>query len=494
MSLLRRAPVSTDALLLAAVIAAGAALRFVALSKQSFWFDEALTVGLAKRGLFDMLHHIPGSEADPPLYYVLAWAWRHVFGSGEAGLRSLSALAGTAAIPVAWAAGRELVSSRVGLVAAAIVAVNPMLIWYSQEARAYSLVVLLAAMSFWLFLLARRRRTAGSLAAWAAVSSLAILTHYAAAFLILAEAAWLFWELPRMRRAVVAAIGTVGLVGLVLLPLAVHQADGRTDWVGSIPLADRLWDVLRELGSGNTFLISSGWAAPGGAWAILGFAGVVAGGILVVTLGPGRARRGAACSAAVGAAALAIPLLLSPTRFDTFLDRNLIGAWFPLAVALAVGIGATTRRVVGVMALALLLLASIGVTLMVPRHAHLQRTDWRDAAAALGTPRVARAVVVKPGYLAGPAGNGSVLAVYGHTLRAMPDGARVREVVVVHGPDPEPKGPAPPGPPGFTLVEERHLQDVAFLRYRAARPHPLGYSAALLARSDARVLLERPSG
>src|SRR3954453_20133185 len=117
MSLLRRVRRprgSTGAPLLPAVLAAGAGLRFAALSKQSFWFDEALTVGLVKRGPFDMLHHIPGSEADPPLYYVLAWVWRHFFGTGEAGLRSLSAVAGTAAIPVAWAAGRELVSSRVG--------------------------------------------------------------------------------------------------------------------------------------------------------------------------------------------------------------------------------------------------------------------------------------------------------------------------------------------------------------------------------------------
>jgi len=42
-----------------------------------------------------MLHAIPHSEATPYLYYVLAWPWTHVFGSGEVGIRSLSALAGT---------------------------------------------------------------------------------------------------------------------------------------------------------------------------------------------------------------------------------------------------------------------------------------------------------------------------------------------------------------------------------------------------------------
>ena len=60
-----------------------------------------------------MLHAIPESEATPYFYYVLAWPWARVFGFGEIGLRSLSALAGTAIVPVAYGAGTALVSRRV---------------------------------------------------------------------------------------------------------------------------------------------------------------------------------------------------------------------------------------------------------------------------------------------------------------------------------------------------------------------------------------------
>jgi uncharacterized membrane protein len=118
----------------------GGVLRFATLDRQSFWLDELVTVRLLRRGFTAMLGEIPTSEATPYVYYVVGWAWTHVFGLGEAGVRSLSALAGTATIPVAYAAGAALVSRRSGLIAAALVAVNPFLVWYSQEARAYELL------------------------------------------------------------------------------------------------------------------------------------------------------------------------------------------------------------------------------------------------------------------------------------------------------------------------------------------------------------------
>ena len=82
-------------------------------------------------------------ETNPPLYFVLGWLWARVFGTGEVGLRSLSALIGTAVIPIAYLCGRELVSRRAGLVAAALVALSPFMIWYSQEAREYMLLAAL---------------------------------------------------------------------------------------------------------------------------------------------------------------------------------------------------------------------------------------------------------------------------------------------------------------------------------------------------------------
>src|SRR5919198_6581915 len=110
--------------LLIALTLAGAALRFATLDLQGFWYDEAVTVGLVRHDLWGMLDRIPGSESTPPLYYVIAWLWTRAFGTGEVGIRSLSALLGVATILVAYLLGRRLVSHRAGVAVAAPAALN----------------------------------------------------------------------------------------------------------------------------------------------------------------------------------------------------------------------------------------------------------------------------------------------------------------------------------------------------------------------------------
>ncbi len=190
-------------LALGAVVALAALIRFATLDVQSFWQDEAVTVGLVRLGFGDMLRAIPDSESTPPLYYALAWVWSRVFGDGEVGLRALSALLGTLTVPVVYAIATRLVTSRAGLVAAVLAAVNPLLVWYSQEARAYALLVLLCALSILFFLEVRAQPSGQRLAAWAAVSGLALATHYFAGFLVVTEAVWLLAALggrDRLRR------------------------------------------------------------------------------------------------------------------------------------------------------------------------------------------------------------------------------------------------------------------------------------------------------
>src|SRR5262245_64002045 len=89
---------------LVAITAFAAALRFGTLGQQSFWYDEVDTVALARRSLAGMLRTVPGTENTPPLYFLLAWFWSKIFGTSEVGLRSLSALAGTVTVPVAYLA------------------------------------------------------------------------------------------------------------------------------------------------------------------------------------------------------------------------------------------------------------------------------------------------------------------------------------------------------------------------------------------------------
>ena len=111
-----------------------------------------------------------------------------VFPSTEVGLRAIPAICGVALVPVAYWIGRELASTRAATIAAALVASNPFLVWYSQEARSYSLLALLSAIALLLTLRALRRPSGRLYAGWMVVSSLALATHYFAAFLVLPEA------------------------------------------------------------------------------------------------------------------------------------------------------------------------------------------------------------------------------------------------------------------------------------------------------------------
>ena len=107
--------------------------------------DEALTAYEAQLPFGAMIHTVVHVETTPPLYFVLIWAWAHLFGTGEVALRSVSLLAGVALVPIAYLSARDLVNVRAGVVAAALVTFNPFLIWYSQEARAYMLLAALSA-------------------------------------------------------------------------------------------------------------------------------------------------------------------------------------------------------------------------------------------------------------------------------------------------------------------------------------------------------------
>src|SRR5262245_14331047 len=188
------------------LMALAAALRLVALGSQSFWSDEAITALLVRRDFGSLLSGVADTESTPPLYYAAAWLWAKAAGADEVGLRSLSAFLGILAVPTAYGAARALVSARAAWIAGLLVAVNPVLVWYSQEARAYPLLVLLCGLSFWAFVAARESGSDRSLVAWWLASSLAIATHYFALIVVAVMAGWLLVS-QRTLRARLAVTG-----------------------------------------------------------------------------------------------------------------------------------------------------------------------------------------------------------------------------------------------------------------------------------------------
>jgi mannosyltransferase len=372
--------------------ALAAVLRFATLGVQSYHHDEIVTASRVLRGGFGHAMDAVGfSESAPPLYYALAWLWTQVTGTGELGLRSLSALAGIATVPVAYLIGLELRGRRAGLMAAALAAVNPMLLWYSQEARAYALLVLLCAVSLLYCLHALRQGRRRDFMLWGLASGLALATHYFAVFAIVAEAIWL---LRRHGRVSAPGLGIVALFGLALAPLAIHQMSlGHAEWIGNFSLGHRLWETAATFASGETGDIIARPERP--ALAVVPLALALIGLTLLARRGEREERRAAALPLSVALAAIAIPLLLaliSPGK-DYVLARNLMPALVPLLVAVAIGLTLPAARRLGTVAGAALLAYSLGFCVWASLSPGLQRPDWSAVAAAIGEPTAPRATV-----------------------------------------------------------------------------------------------------
>ncbi|MGO9972397.1 MAG: glycosyltransferase family 39 protein [Solirubrobacteraceae bacterium] len=389
----RTRTIAPDLWLLAAITAIAALLRFSTITSQSFWFDEAVTVHEVSLSFGSMLHAIHVEESTPPLYFSLAWLWTRLFGSGELGIRSLSALAGTALVPVAYMCGRELVSRSAGVLTAAFVAVSPFMIWYSQEARAYMLFALFGGLSLMFFARALRTRGTVDLGLWVVCAALAMLTHFFAAFLVAPEAVWLLWRLRN--RACAIACGAAAVVQLALAPLAlVDRSHHLLGWIVGLQRSLRIEQISVQFAVSELYRSSSPLAGHGELAALILAAIVVA----LLWLGaPAPQRRGALLAGGLGLFVVLVPIALSEIGLDFVLARNMMIAWLPLAIVLAAACTAPRARLAGG-ALAIVLVAGfVWAGVVIDGSSYYRRTDWRGAAAALGPATGARAIVAYDG-------------------------------------------------------------------------------------------------
>ena len=397
------------------VLAAG--LRFATLGVQAYHHDEIVTASRILRGSFwHAMDAVGFSESAPPLYYALAWLWTQVTGTGEWGLRSLSAPAGVATVPVAYLLAAQLTTLRpgpqtphsavgfpqitgktnsgvswAGIAAAALVAVSPMLLWYSQEARGYSLMILLTTAAALYFVRALDGGRQRDFALWGLFSSLALATHYFAVFPIAAEAAWLLY---RRRREAARGLAIVAGFALLLAPLAIHQMSyGHAEWIGNHSLGHRLWETGVTFTVGETGDIIARPERP-----LLGLAPValiLAALALLPLRGERRERRAAGLMLAIAVATVALPLalaLVAPGK-DYVLARNLLPALVPILVAVAIAVTLPAARRTGAVVGATLLAYSLAFSVWASASPDLQRPDWDAVAAKLGEPHTPRAMV-----------------------------------------------------------------------------------------------------
>jgi mannosyltransferase len=470
----RQTSARRDLLSVLGLVLLATAVRVPTLAQQSFWLDEAYTEGLIRMSFGGMLHAIPTSESTPPVYYMLAWGWTHVFGHSEFGVRSLSALAGILTVPVVYVLALRLADRKAALIAGTLVALSPLLIWYSQEARAYALATFLSTVSLVCLVGFLDTRRFGWLVGWTASSALGLATHYFVGFVVGPELAWLLWRCHQDRRTLVAGAVVLAVAG-ALVPLALAQrGTGHADYIAQGSLATRLLQIPKQL--------LTGYASPSQLITAV-LAALLAGFGTLQVLIRYRSRLGkrALIPLAVGVVCVLFPVGLALVGVDFVNTRNLLPALPLLLVVIAIGFAALESRPAAITLTGILGLVFIVVVALVDTNPRYQRDDWRGASRALGPDRAPRAIVLEGG------AGGIPLEPYLSNLRPLRRSA-VTELDVVAiprrvlgggiGTPPRPLAPLAV-PAGFRLTRAAYSRTYTVLRFTA--PRPITVTAASLA-------------
>jgi len=169
--------------LLLSLTIVGLFLRFFNLGYNSLWLDEASTHSFAIMSIPDIWKATTGGEFNPPLFYWIEHGML-AFGNNEFVLRFVPALLGVLTIPLVYYVGKEFMDRNVGIIAAAAFAFSPFLIFYSQEARAYSMMLFFVAFAMIFYFRAMKTNDITNWALFGLLSALAFWSHFYALVII----------------------------------------------------------------------------------------------------------------------------------------------------------------------------------------------------------------------------------------------------------------------------------------------------------------------
>jgi 4-amino-4-deoxy-L-arabinose transferase-like glycosyltransferase len=172
---------------LSLIVLLGLVLRLYHLGVESIWQDEGFSIHYAGLSLADIAGQLPQIDLNPPLHIILLHYWMMLFGQSEVVVRLLSALFGAGAIIAIYLVATRLFKRAVGLLSASFLALSPFMVYYSQEARGYSLLVLLTLLSFYFFLRLLEKPTRGVIAGYTVASVLLLYVHLFGIFLVIAQ-------------------------------------------------------------------------------------------------------------------------------------------------------------------------------------------------------------------------------------------------------------------------------------------------------------------
>lgn len=381
------------------IIVAGTVVRLTGLSRQSLWFDEADIVVRAQRPLSDILDTFTAAGENGPLYNLFLWGWVRIAGISEIAVRFPSAVAGSLAIPLIYLLGRRVAGQSAGLVAALLLAMNPYHIWYSQEAKMYAIVVLLAILSSLLFVEALTRNQTSHWVGYVVVTSLMFYTHVTTVLIFVAQivfvvATFATWRHRLRPLAISVAALTLPYIPIAIWALRVVSGKART-WQPDVTLLDAIRIVGIKFAVNRSDLIIEQRAAI--LFAVLALIGAVA---LII-------QRKLNESGALLFTLTVVPVLgiwLVSIRNSVFSDRYVIVALPAYLILVSAGIVLLWRHrwlwPVGVVALVMIFSYSWATIRDVNLSHDAEKEDWRSAYALIARSAEPGDIILPhPGYI-----------------------------------------------------------------------------------------------
>lgn len=359
---------------------AAAGFRLVGIEREPLWLDEIYTHDIGTGGLAETLREVARFDDSKPAYHLGLRAWRGAFGSSTLALRGYSAVWSVLGVGLIFLLGREVGGrSATGLLAAGLAAVNPLDLFFAQEARMYAQAAALTTLSSWVLLRWVRlvascstRSTWAPAVGYAVAASLLVSTHYVTVTVLLAQGlfALVFFLRLRAWRDVASYLGCAVGCTLVLAPWLVFVRRCRGEaysaeafaWIPEPSATDPLLAVIRDLP----------WGCAGWPPTTRGIATALSAALLVLVAATllGGKRRAALDTATRLGIRFAAWLVLAPLALVTAISWTWLPVLYrprfsllllaPFLVVLAVAVGSLTRRS-GRFVLAAGLLVAMGV-------------------------------------------------------------------------------------------------------------------------------------
>lgn len=138
-------------LLLISIIILASFLRIYAIDRESLWADELFSVNVVDTDVNKIIE-TTANDTHPPLYYLILYYWMKLFGDSESSIRFPSVIFSIISVYIIYLIGKNMFNKETGILSAFILSISLFSIRYSQDARFYSLLVLMVLLSNYYFI------------------------------------------------------------------------------------------------------------------------------------------------------------------------------------------------------------------------------------------------------------------------------------------------------------------------------------------------------